>query len=213
MSIKSLSTFKLGLAFFSRLTPIATELWLLKKTLLLIYLKEKPTINDYYAALIADENRNKLIVGDVIKAINEKRIPVLLTERRDHIEIFMNMLDSLVQNVFVLKGGMGKKQRQSFLDKMRDLPYNEERIIIATGRYLGEGFDEARLDTLFLTLPISWRGTLAQYAGRLHRVHDMKKEVVIYDYADLNVSMLSTMYQRRLKGYRAIGYEVDEMLL
>jgi len=178
-----------------------------------MYFKEKPTINDYYAALIADEKRNKLIVGDVIKVINEERILVLLTERRDHIEILTNMLDPLVQNVFVLKGGMGKKQRQSILDKMRDLPYNEERIIIATGRYLGEGFDEARLDTLFLTLPISWRGTIAQYAGRLHRIHDMKKEVIIYDYADLNISMLSTMYQRRLKGYKAIGYEIDETLL
>lgn len=179
----------------------------------LMYFKENPTINDYYAALLADEKRNNMIVEDVIQAINEERVPVLLTERRNHIEVLTNMLASLVQNVFVLKGGMGKKQRQSLLDKMRDLPYNEERIIIATGRYLGEGFDEARLDTLFLALPISWRGTLAQYAGRLHRVHDMKKEVVIYDYADLNVSMLSTMYQRRLKGYRAIGYEVDEMLL
>jgi len=175
-----------------------------------LYFKENLTINDYYAALLADEKRNNMIVEDVIQAINEERVPMLLTERRNHIEVLTNMLASLVQNVFVLKGGMGKKQRQSLLDKMRDLPYNEERIIIATGRYLGEGFDEARLDTLFLALPISWRGTLAQYAGRLHRVHDMKKEVVIYDYADLNISMLSTMYQRRLKGYKAIGYEVED---
>ncbi len=175
-----------------------------------LYFKEKLTINDYYAALIVDKQRNKMIVEDVMKAIYEKRVPVLLTERRDHIDILVEMLTPMVKNNFVLKGGMGKKQRQSLLDKMRNLPYDEERIIIATGRYLGEGFDEARLDTLFLTLPISWRGTLSQYAGRLHRVHDMKKEVVIYDYADLNISMLSTMYQRRLKGYKAIGYEVEE---
>lgn len=177
-----------------------------------IYFKENPTINDYYVALIADEKRNNMIVKDVINAINFKRVPVLLTERRDHIEILVEMLAPLVQNVFVLKGGMGKKQRQSLLDAMRDLPYDDERIIIATGRYLGEGFDEARLDTLFLTLPISWRGILAQYAGRLHRIHYMKREVLIYDYADLDVSMLSTMYLRRLKGYKAIGYEIDEAL-
>jgi len=85
-----------------------------------------------------------------------------------------------------------------------------EKIILATGRYLGEGFDEKRLDTLFLTLPISWRGILAQYAGRLHRVHDMKNEVIIYDYADLGVPMLARMYDRRLKGYRSIGYEIIE---
>ena len=84
------------------------------------------------------------------------------------------------------------------------------RVLVATGRYLGEGFDDDRLDTLFLTLPISWKGTISQYAGRLHRVHDMKKEVLIYDYADLQVPMLSRMFDRRLTGYRAIGYEIIE---
>ncbi len=87
---------------------------------------------------------------------------------------------------------------------------NEERLIIATGRYLGEGFDDARLDTLFLALPVSWRGVLAQFAGRLHRFYDMKKEVLIYDYADLGVPMLAKMYERRRAGYKAIGYEIDE---
>ena len=130
-------------------------------------------------------------------------------------KIEVEMLNPLVKikNIFVLKGGMGKKQRKSLLDKMRNLPYDEERIIVATGRYLGEGFDDARLDTSFLALPISWRGTINQYAGRLHRIHDMKKEVIIFDYADLNVSMLSTMHSRRLNGYKAIGYEIDETLL
>jgi superfamily II DNA or RNA helicase len=83
-------------------------------------------------------------------------------------------------------------------------------VVLATGRYLGEGFDEDRLDTLFLTLPISWKGTISQYAGRLHRVHDMKKEVLIYDYADLHVPMLSRMFERRQTGYRGIGYEIVE---
>jgi len=178
-----------------------------------LYFKENLTINDYYAALIVDEQRNNMIIEDVILAIYEKRVPVLLTERRDHIDILVEMLNPLVKNIFVLKGGMGKKQRKSLLDKMRNLPYDEERIIVATGRYLGEGFDDARLDTLFLALPISWRGTINQYAGRLHRIHDMKKEVIIFDYADLNVSMLSTMHSRRLNGYKAIGYEIDETLL
>ena len=81
---------------------------------------------------------------------------------------------------------------------------------LATGRYLGEGFDHSRLDTLFLALPVSWKGTIAQYAGRLHRDHYSKSEVVIYDYADTNVPMLAKMFERRLKGYRAIGYESVE---
>jgi len=91
---------------------------------------------------------------------------------------------------------------------MESVPENDERIILATGRYLGEGFDDARLDTLFLTLPISWRGTLAQYAGRLHRSYKTKTEVIIYDYADLSVPMLSKMYERRCKGYKSIGYDM-----
>jgi superfamily II DNA or RNA helicase len=87
------------------------------------------------------------------------------------------------------------------------LPDEKSNLILATGRYLGEGFDHSRFDTLFLTLPVSWKGTVAQYAGRLHRDHHSKSEVVIYDYANMNVPMLAKMFERRLRGYKAIGYE------
>jgi superfamily II DNA or RNA helicase len=100
--------------------------------------------------------------------------------------------------------------RRAIADRLAAIPANTERVIVATGKYLGEGFDDARLDTLFLALPISWRGTLAQYAGRLHRDHDMKREVVIYDYADTSVPVLEKMLQRRLRGYAAIGYHVGQ---
>lgn len=103
---------------------------------------------------------------------------------------------------------MGKKQREQALEALENLPDDADKVILATGKYLGEGFDDERLDTLFLTLPISWKGILTQYAGRLHRTHHLKKEVIIYDYADLEVPMLVRMYQRRLAGYRSIGYEV-----
>jgi len=109
-----------------------------------------------------------------------------------------------------MKGGMGKKQRLAALNALESLPDDTEKAVLATGRYLGEGFDDERLDTLFLTLPISWRGTLNQYAGRLHRIHDRKKEVVIYDYVDLDVPILARMYGRRIKGYRSIGYEIED---
>jgi len=109
-----------------------------------------------------------------------------------------------------MKGGMGKKQRKAALNALESLPDHAEKALLATGRYLGEGFDDERLDTLFLTLPISWRGTLNQYAGRLHRIHDSKKKVVIYDYVDLDVPVLVRMYDRRLKGYRSIGYEIED---
>lgn len=169
-----------------------------------------PSIHDLYSILISNESRNNMIIEDVIKAIKAKRSPILLTERKEHLAFLADCLSTMVKNVIVLKGGMGQKQRRLIAERMNEISETEERVIVATGRYLGEGFDDARLDTLFLTLPVSWRGVLAQYAGRLHRLHDMKKEVVIFDYADLEVPMLAKMYKRRLAGYKAIGYEIAE---
>ena len=103
---------------------------------------------------------------------------------------------------------MGKKQRQAVADRLAAIPREEARVMLATGKYIGEGFDDARLDTLFLTLPVSWRGTIAQYVGRLHRLHDGKREVRVYDYADLNVPMLARMFDRRCRGYEAVGYTI-----
>jgi superfamily II DNA or RNA helicase len=169
---------------------------------------KKTAIHEIYSALITDEKRSNMILEDVLQAVQQKRFPLLLTERREHLEKLTELLSPLITNVFIFKGGMGQKQREALISKLHNTPDNEEKIIIATGRYLGEGFDEARLDTLFLTMPVSWKGVLAQYAGRLHRFHDMKREIIVYDYADLNVPMLAKMYRRRLSGYRAIGYEV-----
>ena len=145
-----------------------------------------------------------------MNAIENNRFPVILTERVEHLEILKSLLENEITNLIVMKGGMGKKQRQAALNSLESLPDDAEKALLATGRYLGEGFDNERLDTLFLTLPISWRGTLNQYAGRLHRIHDSKKSVVIYDYADKNVPVLARMYDRRVKGYRSIGYEIED---
>jgi superfamily II DNA or RNA helicase len=169
-----------------------------------------PSIHDLYAMLINNKTRNNMIIEDIIKVIKAKRSPILLTERKEHLALLADCLSSMLKNVIVLKGGMGQKQRRLIAERMNKIPEQEERVIVATGRYLGEGFDDARLDTLFLALPVSWRGILVQYAGRLHRLHDMKKEVVIFDYADLEVPMLAKMYKRRLAGYKAIGYEIAE---
>jgi superfamily II DNA or RNA helicase len=174
-----------------------------------LQMKERLMISDIYSALMDDIPRNARILEDVMDSLYEKRFPVLLTERREHLEFFREILEERVEHLIVFKGGMGKKQLTAAQEKLDNLPEDEPRLIIATGRYLGEGFDNAQLDTLFLALPVSWKGTLAQYAGRLHRLHHNKTEVVIYDYADLNVPMLARMFERRLKGYRAIGYEID----
>lgn len=106
--------------------------------------------------------------------------------------------------------GWELKKFRLLKEKLASIPDDEKRLILATGRYLGEGFDDARLDTLFLTLPISWRGTLTQYAGRLHRLHYMKKEVLVYDYVDLKVPVLARMFEKRRRGYKSIGYEIEE---
>src|SRR5258707_4783099 len=131
-------------------------------------------IQDIYAALVNDELRTDLIVSDVVSAIEEGRFPLLLTERTDHLQLLLERLARKVPNVFVMKGGMGKKQRDALASEISAVPEDQQRVIIATGRYIGEGFDDAKLDTLFLAMPISWRGTLQQYVWRLHRLHEVK---------------------------------------
>ncbi len=171
--------------------------------------EEDIPIHRIYKYLVEQEERTRLIVEDVCASVQAGRSPVILTERKEHIKRMADALLHRVANVVVMTGGMGVKQRRAIADQLAAIPENAERVIVATGKYLGEGFDDARLDTLFLALPISWRGTLAQYAGRLHRDHDMKREVIIYDYADTSVPVLEKMLQRRLRGYAAIGYHVD----
>ncbi len=165
-------------------------------------------IQDIYAALVNDERRTDLVVADVVGAIEDGRFPLLLTERTEHVQLLLERLVRRVPNVFVMKGGMGKKQRDALASEISAVPEDQQRVIIATGRYIGEGFDDARLDTLFLAMPISWRGTLQQYVGRLHRLHEDKLVVRVYDYVDASVPVLNRMYEKRLKAYKAVGYSV-----
>jgi superfamily II DNA or RNA helicase/very-short-patch-repair endonuclease len=159
-----------------------------------------------YQELIDDELRTRRICEDVIESVRDGRSPLVLTERNDHLDRLEHGLVASVRHLVVLRGGMGRKQRQAVADRLAAIPRDEARAILATGRYVGEGFDDPRLDTLFLTLPVSWRGTIAQYAGRLHRLYDGKREVRVYDYADLNAPMLARMFDRRCRGYQAVGY-------
>ena len=170
------------------------------------------TIQDVYAALVKDSARNALIAADLRSALEAGRSPLLLTGRKEHLEFFAAGVEGFARHVFVLKGGMGKKQRRTTAEALAAVPETETRVIIATGSYIGEGFDDARLDTLFLAMPISWKGTLQQYVGRLHRLHDGKRVVQVYDYIDPNVVMLARMYDRRLRGYDTIGYTVEQPL-
>ena len=161
-----------------------------------------------YQELIDNHARTRRICEDVVESVRNGRSPLILTERNDHLARFEQELAPRVDHVVVLRAGMGKKQRQAVNERLSAIPRHAGRIILATGKHIGEGFDDPRLDTLFLTLPVSWRGTVAQYAGRLHRLDDGKREVRIYDYADLNVPMLARMFDRRCRGYEAIGYTI-----
>jgi superfamily II DNA or RNA helicase/very-short-patch-repair endonuclease len=162
-----------------------------------------------YDDLISDEDRNRLICQDVVQALQDGRSPLVLTERNEHLYSLTDQLRHEVQHLIVLHGGMRKKEVEAIHARLAAIPAGESRLLLATGRYVGEGFDDPLLDTLFLTLPISWHGTVAQYVGRLHRLYDRKREVRVYDYADLNVPMLSRMFDRRCRGYEAIGYSIQ----
>lgn len=164
------------------------------------------SIHQVYERLLSDESRNDMIFDDLLSALDLGRSPILLTDRRSHLEYFEERLQGFAKNIIVLHGGMGKKLLKAAQEKINSIPPGEERVILATGRFIGEGFDDKRLDTLFLVMPISWKGTLQQYAGRLHRDYDLKDEVQIYDYVDDHVPVLSRMYQKRLKGYQTMGY-------
>ncbi|MBW3597372.1 MAG: DEAD/DEAH box helicase family protein, partial [Planctomycetes bacterium] len=163
---------------------------------------------ELYSELIADQARNGMLCDDVLQAVEEGRSPLVLIERNEHLDALAERLSSGAEHLFVLRGGMSRKRIREVADGLAAIPEHEPRVLLATGRYIGEGFDDPRLDTLFLALPVSWRGTIAQYVGRLHRLHHRKREVRVYDYADLNVPMLARMFDRRCRGYEAAGYNI-----
>jgi len=170
----------------------------------------EPTIQEIYGVLALDESRNVAIIHDVLDALREQRSPILLTERKKHLEFLQERLRDLVEHIVVLHGGRSAKERRAVQQQLESIPESEERLLLATGRFIGEGFDDARLDTLFLALPIAWKGTLVQYAGRLHRTHPSKREVRVVDYVANHVPMLARMFEKRLRGYRAMGYRTNE---
>jgi superfamily II DNA or RNA helicase len=161
-----------------------------------------------YCALVADEERNRRICEDIVRCAGEGRSALVLTERIEHLERLRERLAPAVQNLVVLRAGLGRRRERAQQEQLAAAAAAPGRVLLATGRHIGEGFDDPRLDTLFLTLPVSWRGTIAQYAGRLHRLCDGKREVRIHDYADLHVPMLARMFERRCRGYESLGYTV-----
>jgi superfamily II DNA or RNA helicase len=169
---------------------------------------DRPPMPAVYAALAQDTKRNDMIFNDVLEALEAGRSPVVLTERKDHLGYLEGRFSHFVRNLVVLKGGMSAVERKAS-EVVLAASNDQERLILATGRYIGEGFDDQRLDTLFLTMPISWKGTLAQYVGRLHRRHEGKMQVLVVDYVDEGVPLLARMAGKRRAGYRALGYIIE----
>lgn len=170
-------------------------------------LEDRLSIATLYKYLSEDEIRNNLIVEDICKAVNTGRTPIILTNRTVHVSVLAEKLKATIKNVISLTGAGTTREKREAMQRLQTIPDSEQLVIVATGKYIGEGFDYPRLDTLFLALPISWKGLLTQYAGRLHREYEGKKDVRIYDYIDIHEPICDSMYRKRLKGYAAIGYK------
>ncbi|MEJ2177217.1 MAG: DEAD/DEAH box helicase family protein [Gammaproteobacteria bacterium] len=165
--------------------------------------EERPKITDAYRWLMENEKRTQRIMSDVIDNVREGRHPIVLTERRDHAETLNNLLNENGIDSIILKGAMKAAER-----KRVDEHLHSAQVVVATGKYVGEGFDLPRLDTLFLAMPIAWKGSLAQYAGRIHRESDGKTQVTIHDYVDCGLPMLQRMFNKREKSYKSMGYTI-----
>ena len=170
-------------------------------------LEDRLSIATLYKYISEDEIRNNLIVEDICKAVNARRTPIILTNRTAHVSVLAEKLKATIKNVISLTGAGTTREKREAMQRLQTIPDREQLVIVATGKYIGEGFDYPRLDTLFLALPISWKGLLTQYAGRLHREYEGKKDVRIYDYIDIHEPICDSMYRKRLKGYAAIGYK------
>ncbi len=155
-----------------------------------------------------DEYRNLLIVKDVIEVLKEGRSPIILTSRTSHVALLAELLQPHCPNVITLVGSHSTKEKREKMEQLQSIPPSEPLVIVATGKYVGEGFDYARLDTLFLVSPVSWKGIVAQYVGRLHREYEGKQDVQVYDYIDIRVPVCESSYRKRLKGYASIGYKI-----
>jgi len=191
-----------------KVTQTATRFppeWLVTET--------KPHISQVYKHLLCDQARNEMIVKGIKQSVDDDGQVMVLTERKEHIELLAQMIANEGMKVVELHGGISTKQRQeriAFLSAQGEkIDECDPVVILATGKYVGEGFDLPHLDTLFITLPIAWKGILAQYAGRIQREWSNKKVIQVYDYVD-DFSMLKRMWKKREKGYKALGYKFDD---
>jgi superfamily II DNA or RNA helicase len=171
---------------------------------------EDVRIQEVFRAMIENEARNALIVQDVLTALGRGRRCLILSQWKEHCQLLAHALTEKGKTPFILNGGMGKKERVAIVKAIQETPPDQDLIVVATGQYLGEGFDCPQLDALFLTFPISFKGKLVQYTGRVLRDFPGKTVAEIYDYEDSQVPVLKRMYSRRFKTYKSLGVETVE---
>jgi superfamily II DNA or RNA helicase len=171
-------------------------------------LPEDLPIQDVFQKLVEDETRNQTIVADIVQAYGESRKILVLSERTEHLAALKVLLEPLIPRLFILHGRLPRKEREKVLEQLPTAEHPAPFVLLATGRLIGEGFDHPLLDTLALAMPISWKGTLQQYAGRLHREHAAKNNIRIYDYVESGHLPLARMWKKRMKGYQAMGYRI-----
>lgn len=164
--------------------------------------------NEAYEIIHNNDIRDEQIVEDVKNCVSAGRTPVVLSRYKDHSEKMYERLKAYADHVFLMTGNNSKKEHKKILEQMHQVDKAESLILIATGSLVGEGFDFPRLDTLFMATPVSFRGVVEQYAGRLNRDYAGKENVIIYDYVDNHIPMFDNMYMKRLKAYKQIGYEL-----
>lgn len=176
-------------------------------------LGDRPPIHAVWEALVADVGRTKQIAGDILSSIEEGRCPLVLSDRKAHLDNIEAELKTRAGGADIvinrLESGMGKKRRQTIRDEIeRKFATGEKLVLLATASLIGEGYDLPTLDTLFLAMPLSFQGRLIQYAGRLHRQHAGKREIRVYDYLDEDNALTAAMFRRRSAAYRQMGYRM-----
>lgn len=168
--------------------------------------------NEAYEIIHNNDIRDEQIIEDVKECVSSGRTPVILSRYKDHSEKMYEQLKCYADHVFLMTGNNSRKEHKKILEQMHQVAKDESLILIATGSLVGEGFDFPRLDTLFMATPVSFRGVVEQYAGRLNRDYAGKENVIIYDYVDNHIPMFDNMYMKRLKAYKQIGYELSSGL-
>lgn len=179
-----------------------------RNTALALERSEERSIQEIFRGLVDDRDRSRAVIEDIMRALSYRRRCLVLSQWKEHVETMVELLREQGVEPIALEGGMGKRKREERLQRIADVPTDENLVIVSTGQYIGEGFDCPQLDTLFLAFPAAFKGKLVQYTGRILRAHPGKQKAIVYDYVDSGVPVLKAMFAKRLRAYRSLGFHM-----